>query len=424
MKKPILLIFTLILFNTLFAQQNKVYEIKNANWYNGKDFTPGTFWIKDGILLKKAPAQVDSVVDLENAAWIIPPMADANCLSVADNQDASNFIRSYNAEGVFYLNILSNSQKGRAESAKLLGKPQSPDAVFANGGITCSLGEPFWAYEPAAMEIRNLKQIEEKRPMIRTSRKMSGDGYWFIDKKADLKLYWDKIQQQKPQNITIYLLDAANSGGKENKGLTPEIAKAVIKKAHKADLRVFAVVETADDVRLAIKLKADGIANLPGNKWLGQGSLSKYELTESDIQALAKKKMIVIPSFANAQTNAQMNGMNSVSADLLAFQGKTLVALEAAGVNLAIGSNDPARTLRAEFNYWFQLGKLSYPKTLKILCENTPRAIFPNRKIGKLEDGYEANLLVLPSDPTKNILMTRNISFKVKNGKFLTVETK
>ena len=124
------------------------------------------------------------------------------------------------------------------------------------------------------------------------------------------------------------------------------------------------------------------------------------------------------------QTIAQMNGLNSVPADLQAFQGKTLVALEAAGVHLAIGSNDPYRTLRAEFNYWFQLGKLSYAKTLKILCENTPRTIFPNRKIGKIEDGYEANLLVLPSDPTKNILMTRNITFKVKDGKFLPVEIK
>ena len=31
--------------------------------------------------------------------------------------------------------------------------------------------------------------------------------------------------------------------------------------------------------------------------------------------------------------------------------------------------------------------------------EATPQAIFPQRKVGKLEEGHEANFLVLDGDP-------------------------
>jgi imidazolonepropionase-like amidohydrolase len=53
------------------------------------------------------------------------------------------------------------------------------------------------------------------------------------------------------------------------------------------------------------------------------------------------------------------------------------------------------------------------------MCENSPRAIFPKRKIGKIEDGYEASFIVLSDNPLDNILKIRAISFKVKNGKVL-----
>jgi predicted amidohydrolase YtcJ len=84
-----------------------------------------------------------------------------------------------------------------------------------------------------------------------------------------------------------------------------------------------------------------------------------------------------------------------------------------------MGSDDPQRTLRTELNYWYGLGELDSPRTLKVLCENTPRSIFPDRKIGRIESGYEASFLVLSDNPLNNVLKTRIQAFKVKNGVLL-----
>jgi hypothetical protein len=288
---------------------------------------------------------------------------------------------------------------------------KTPDVAFANGGITCTLGYPFLKYEGPAQGVKNPQQWGTKYDMIKTGQKMLGNGYWFIDNKTALDANWTKIKAQKPDVISIYLLDAQKNGGKEGKGLTEEMAKAVIKKAHKSDLRVFAHVETAEDVQLAIKLGVDGLANMPGNNWDGTGDTKKYEVGDDDLKKLAKKKIPVATLFSHAQGNS--------TPALAAFHLKTIQRMLDQNVNLVLGSDDPQRTGRVELNYWFNLGGLGYDKLLKVMCENSPRAIFPKRKIGKIEDGYEASFIVLSDNPLDNILKIRAISFKVKNGKVL-----
>jgi imidazolonepropionase-like amidohydrolase len=67
-------------------------------------------------------------------------------------------------------------------------------------------------------------------------------------------------------------------------------------------------------------------------------------------------------------------------------------------------------------NYWYTIGLIEYPKVLKTLVESTPRAIFPNRKIGRIEEGYEASFLAISDNPIGNILKLRMASIKMKNG--------
>ena len=89
-----------------------VYEFKNGNWYNGNGFAEATWYSVGGKLTKKKPAKVDEVIDLAGR-WAVPPLGDAFCASVADNPSAKNQLKSYADEGVFYLQILGNSQEGR-----------------------------------------------------------------------------------------------------------------------------------------------------------------------------------------------------------------------------------------------------------------------------------------------------------------------
>ncbi len=411
MKKTVLALFGLFaLFPSIFGQ--KTYEFKNGQWFNGTDFVQGTWYSVGGNLTKKAPSKVDSTIDLDGR-WVVPPVADANVGSVAGNPTAAQVLKLYRDEGVFYLQVLSNSKAGRAAVENNVNGKGEPEAVFANGGLTCTFGQPFTRYEGPAQGLKTPQLLAQRYDVLKNiEHTLLGDAYWFIDNKTALDQNWEKIKAQKPAAITIYLLDAEKNGGKEGYGLSAEMAKAVIKKAHRSDLRVYAYVLNAADVRLGIKLGVDGFANLPGDSWDGSGDPKQFELTDEDLKALVKKKTVVIPLFSHAQGAANR-------AAVLDFQGKSLKRMLDAGVNVAIGSDDPQRTMRNELNYWYQFGTLSNLQLIKVLCENTPRAIFPKRKIGKLDEGYEASFLVLSDNPLQNILKIRVIAFKVKNGEIL-----
>jgi len=51
----------------------------------------------------------------------------------------------------------------------------------------------------------------------------------------------------------------------------------------------------------------------------------------------------------------------------------------------------------------------------------TPRAIYPNRRIGALDDGSEASFLVLGGNPLTDFRNTRAITMRVKQGVTLSV---
>jgi imidazolonepropionase-like amidohydrolase len=48
--------------------------------------------------------------------------------------------------------------------------------------------------------------------------------------------------------------------------------------------------------------------------------------------------------------------------------------------------------------------------------ETTPKAIFPQRKIGALEEAYEANFLVLEANPIQDFSKVKRIRIRVKQG--------
>lgn len=411
MQKTRLLPLALLLLSQMVAAQTGLqnYELRNGNWFNGQEFTTGTWYTNQGLLTRKMPAKVDSVLDLSNR-WIIPPMADAFCASVADNAAAALLLQTYFDEGVFYLQVLSNTQEGRTALQPLLNRPGTPDVLLANGGLTTTLGYPFAIYEGPANGIRGQQKIAERYAFIKQQRKMLGNAYWFIDNKKMLDSNWEKIKAQKPGIISIYLLDSQKNGGKESGGLTADAAKAIVKKAHKSGLRVIAHVSTPDDLRLGLQLGVDGIANLPGHNWDGIGGPERFELTNDDLKKLAKKKLAVTPLFFHAQGASNL-------AVVQQWQAKTLQRLFENGVNVVIGSDDSQRTLRAELNYWRTLPSLNALAALKVLCENTPRAIFPERKIGKFAEGYEASFLTLTENPlATNTLVLRTSPLRMKRG--------
>jgi hypothetical protein len=416
-----------ILFFTLFLALNaavlnaqtaatapapKTYAFKNGLWYDGKTFVKGTWYVVNGQLKAKAPAKIDSIVDLEER-WVVPPMGDVAASSISENPDPERMAAQYLKEGVFYVQIPSNTQEGRKNAEKSLNKPGQLDALFGNGILTCNLGHPFLKYEGPAQGVFNPQDWGKNYDKLASKRKLQGDAYWFVDNDDAFKADWERIRAQKPGVVSISLMDAQANGGKEGKGLSADMAKSVLKKAHKAGLKVFAYVENAEDLRLGLKLGVDGFYNMPGHNWDGSGDTQKFEPTDADLKKLAKKKTAVSLLFSHAQSSVPRPAVKE-------FHAKTLKRLLANGVQIVMGSDDPQRGIRSELNYLNGLrSEENAAVWLRILCENTPGAIFPNRKIGKIKDGYEASFLVLSDNPLGNILKIRAISFRVKNGVIL-----
>ena len=90
--------------------------------------------------------------------------------------------------------------------------------------------------------------------------------------------------------------------------------------------------------------------------------------------------------------------------------------LHETGVKLAIGSDNFAYTSLIEALHLRDLGIFDNLTLLKIWCENTAETIFPERQIGRLQEGYEASFVVLEGNPIENFEQVTRIRYRFKQG--------
>ena len=213
------------------------------------------------------------------------------------------------------------------------------------------------------------------------------------------------------------------------KGLSPEVAEYVVKKAHQANLRVYAHVETANDFRLGVKIGVDGFAHAPDYNWDGKlETKPQDDLTVADIKLAAKRKVVVIPTAARGiyrQTDKDANGKETLDQERFARvieRYKNLYnEMHRRGVRLAFGLDSYGSTLLPEILYFHENKIFDNLTLLKIAVETTPQTIFPNRKIGKFRENYEASFLVLDGNPLEDFNQIKNINLRFKQGVFINI---
>jgi hypothetical protein len=79
-------------------------------------------------------------------------------------------------------------------------------------------------------------------------------------------------------------------------------------------------------------------------------------------------------------------------------------------------------TSRSEALALARLGAFDNATLLRMWCENTGAAIFPDRKIGRLDEGHEASFLVLGGDPLLDFREIGTIRLRVKQGVLLSTD--
>lgn len=146
-----------------------------------------------------------------------------------------------------------------------------------------------------------------------------------------------------------------------------------------------------------------------------------YTLTDADAREAARRGVVVVTTLGGAG-EIDPAGPDSLTRRALdSLHRRNLARLRGAGVHLAIGSDTYRDDSKAEAHYLHGLGVFSDAALVRLWSHDTPRAIFPGRRVGRLDAGDEASFLVLGCDPLVHFACTDSIRLRVKDGRVLPV---
>jgi hypothetical protein len=393
------------------ANQIPTYEFRNGLWFDGKDFRSKVLYSVEGTFTEKKPPLVDKVLDLDGG-YVVSPFGEAHNHNIVHLSHLERTVPRYLSDGIFYVKIANGVRESTDKLKSHINTPAGIDIVFANGGITASGGHPVKLYEEHLRE----------GPYGHVEKFWFNDrAYYIVDSEDDLEKKWPLIRSSPPNFIKAFLYyseefdkrrdDPAFSG---KRGLDPRLLPKIVERAHKESLRVAVHVETAADFHTAVAAGVDEIAHLPGYNIPESYPVSVFQISPEDAQIAARRRIYVVTTTMLAKTKVKSpEQLKTVQANQL----RNLRLLHGSGVRLALGSDTFTETSVAEARYLREIGAFDNCTLLRLWSETTPQAIFPERKIGRLAEGYEASFLVLAGDPIEEFENTRKIRLRFKQGR-------
>ncbi|HEY3257281.1 MAG TPA: hypothetical protein VGJ64_00360, partial [Gemmatimonadaceae bacterium] len=198
------------------------------------------------------------------------------------------------------------------------------------------------------------------------------------------------------------------------RGIDPRLVPYIVRRAHADGLRVSAHIYSATDFRNALTAGVDVIAHMPGTGAGEEKDIERFLITDEDALLAARQRTPVITTLGWLD---DLREKDRERADFVerAVIAPNLAKLRRHGVQLLIGSDQFRETPIGEL---FILARLGVPnrEVIRTAVIDTPRAIFPGRRIGALADGYEATLLALERNPLEDLANIRSITLRVKQG--------
>jgi hypothetical protein len=398
---------------------SKTYGFVNGQWFDGQNFRDERFYSINGVLTSKKPVRVDSVVDL-TGKYVVPPFGEAHNHNVENPERIDELVRKYLQDGIFYVKNPNSLPNARTALSGKINVLTAIDVVFANGGLTASGGHPLGVVK------RNLERGAKPEDWA------EGGFYFIIDNLADLDRKWEKILAGQPDFIKTYLQYSEEFEKRKEdnayldwRGLNPTLLPEIVRRAHRAGLRVSTHVETATDFRNALIAGVDEINHTPGFRpekgdWTKYDS-SRFRVTEQDARLAARNRVVVVTTLVSAIDHALQKKEGEPFNEVRSVLVENLRLLKKHDVHLAIGSDSYRQTSLAEALNLQKLGALDNRTLLKMWCETTAVTIFPKRKIGYLKEGYEASFLVLNGNPLQDFANAQKIDRRFKQGEFLSL---
>lgn len=383
----------------------------NGQWYIDGQFEQQTWYAVDGRFSARKPAHIGNVVDLKGG-YALPPLAEAHNHNLQNPFLANRFAESYIESGILYGLMMCGSH-GNADKTRAVLADKGLDVKVAGACISSSDGHPLrmaMGPEPGSKP-RKPEEIRDK-------------SYIVIDSLEDIHIKWPLIQQGADDVVKLIMVHSEKADRRGNEeyfginGLRPEIIEPLINRIHRHGLRAAVHVDSAADFATAVDAGADIIAHLPGYRWEEGYQPDDYRLTTKTIQRAVKNEVTVIATAS--VTDMIYLKYPKKHEEVKALQRQNLKQLRDAGVSVVIGSDRFfGANVIDEVLYLSELGVYDQPSLLKMLVEDTPLVIHPNRKLGAIKEGYEASFIVVERDPLKDLDALRNVRLLIRQGETL-----
>ena len=382
------------------------WELKNARWFDGRQIQRGNLYVENGVFVDRKPAKVNRKMDLRGQQVLINPLGEAHNHNLQTAWGWGQYADKYIDEGVFYAAMLCGDPAGAAEVAPLAATPAAPDVSFVTACITSPDGYPLAAVLP------------EPTPAAAAAQQL----IVLVDSPEQARAQWPAIQARGGRWLRIVLSHSERpelrdqTGMFGRLGLRPDTAAELTRLAHANGRRVVAHIETAADFEAALAAGVDAIAHLPGYANTLDEPPERFAISDAAAAQAARQRTAVI-------TTTAATALFKLDADRLAalrdVQRANLARLQAAGAPLLMGSDVFIGTARAELHALDALG-LDRATLLRLATQDTPRALFPGRRVGCFEAGCEASFLLLGGDPLADLAQVDMPLLRVKQGRLLT----
>lgn len=403
------------------GETGQVIRLANGRWFNGTAFVDRTMYSVGGVFTESAPGPVDSVVDLQRG-YVLPPFAEAHNHNVDASSPATAraVVEKYIKDGVFYAQNPCGVLRARQGLQGFINVPAGLDATFSNACLTAPGGHPMGLY------LRNLG----RGAMLPTDSNSTGGFVWTIADASELDRKWPQILASHPDFIKVMLLFSeeyerrkADTSFFNFRGLSPALVREITERAHAAGLRVMAHIETATDYHNALVAGVDEIGHLPGFRGDERNrvpSFTPFLITDGDAALAARRGVHTVTTLVGAESLPR-DGPDSIARRRLDSLGVlNLRMLAKHGAPIAIGSDSYRTTSVPEALHINSLGVFTPAELLRIWTDQTARAIYPKRRIGRLEPGYEASFIVLRDDPLRDFSSVSTIVLRFKQGTLLS----
>ncbi len=417
-----LLALPLVLFCVAWAETPSVALI-GGSVFDGESFEQRDLYIVDGRFTDEKPSAIDTTLEV-TGRFLVPPYGDAHTHNLDRRWQIPALSDQYLGEGTFYVQNLTSKTKDLEFFRDYFASPETPDVTYSHQGLTSTLGHPFLAYEPFTMGLGNAATWPGRMEEIKRSRLDENNSYLFLDSLEDADKKLPAYFAGKPDVVKIFLVDvgnyAENSANEKagDSGLSPELAIHITREAHARGLRVFAHIDTARDFEVGVEAGVDGFAHMP--TWNGDpATWERFKVPEEVLESAIDQGIGITPTLT---ITSHPNPESPEAANQREFMARFLDEYVTLGGIVLAGSDLFNRTLRAEIQTWIDDEVFDPVTLLQILSEITPQAIFPERKIGRIADGFEGSVLVLGGDPLDDPNLLFDVEIAVKQGRVLDLE--